>query len=740
MTANRPALDWAPDLLAFLRRSWKVLALSCAAALGLGAAYMLTATPRFTASSNVMVDVQAGAPFRQQTAAVDSQYANGIAESQAEVLGSIGLAREVVRTLKLADDQEFLENGRSHLGDLLAIVMAPFSAKSTLTAESRESDAAELLTRMIKVKRIGVSFILDLDVTSHSAALSARLANALVDAFAESGLSAKSVNTRRAGLWMQGRVGELQTQAVDADSAVQAFKAQAGIVDTDKGLMNERHLGELNSQLVLARARVADTKARLDRITQLLAAGAPPGDVSDALANTVIIHLREQYVDVARQAAEWQSKLGPTHVAVVQAQAKLHDIEVQIQQEVRRIADGTASDYAVALSNQTAIEAQLASLVADADRTNVNLVQLRALQSRAATYNAIYGDFLQRYTQAVQDQSFPISDVRVVTRAAVPSRQSWPKGLIVLGGALALGLMLGFAIAMMREALDRSLRDAGQVRALLGLPCLGVLPVLKLRKPARLDRRAAAAPVSAREIAAPPPILRQAVLQPFSPYAEVIRGLRTRIERTREGRREMNVIGFVSALPGEGKSTVSANFAFSLAQAGVRTLLVDGDLRRHTLSRTLAPDAAAGIAEIHGGSAGVAEAIWHDPSSGLSFLPSAAAQGQARGLAAPLTGLHGPLTEVLLTQLRAMFDTIIIDLPPMTPVADAAAATPVMAGVVMVIEWGKTSRDVVQECLENAGIAPQRLLGVVLNRSELDTVPYYPNLRPAPAARALTPA
>ena len=130
----------------------------------------------------------------------------------------------------------------------------------------------------------------------------------------------------------------------------------------------------------------------------------------------------------------------------------------------------------MALSNQKDIENQLAALVTAGDQTNNNLVHLRELQSQADAYKSLHDNFLVRYTQAVQDQSFPISEVQVVTRASVPLRKSWPKAIIVLAGGVFLGLAMGFGIALLREALDKGLHTASQVRNTLGLPCLGMLP------------------------------------------------------------------------------------------------------------------------------------------------------------------------------------------------------------------------------------------------------------------------
>ncbi|MEA2736877.1 MAG: polysaccharide biosynthesis transport protein [Acetobacteraceae bacterium] len=720
MTAKIALFDWAPDLIAFLRRAWVTVAISTTIIGMVAVAYLLFATARFTASSTVFIDMQAAAPFKADNTPIDSQFANGIAESQVEVLESEGLARVVVDRLHLADNPAFMANGNSLFNTVLGVLLAPLSTPMPQRADSHETAAVEVLTKMIKVKRVGLSFILELSVVSRDPVMSARLANALIDAFVDYGLDAKGANTRRASVWLQQRIAELQQQATSADRAVQVFKAQAGIVDTDKGLMNERHLGELNSQLVLARARTADAEARLNRIHQIMQTGTWTGDVSDALNNLVITHLREQYVDAARQAAEWSAQVGPKHAAVLQMNDKLKDIQVQIQSELKRIANSAESDRLMALSNQKSIEDQLAGLVTAGDQTNENLVHLRALQSAADTYRSLRDNFLVRYTQAVQDQSFPISEVQVVTRAAVPLRKSWPKAIIVLAAAAFLGLAIGFAIALLREALDKGLRTAAQVRAAFGLPCLGMLPALKPWS--RRDRKPAPATPGERKIVAPP-LMRQTSLAPFSPYAESIRGLRIRLTRTRERRRDVNVLGCVSALPGEGKSTLSANFAFFLAEAGFRTVLVDGDLRKRTLSNVLAPACRSGFVDVMTGLLPLDDVLWHDAASGLAFLP-AAVDRSGIGLAR-LPSLAGPGAQALLASLRAEFDFVVIDLPAMLPVSDAAAASNLVDGVVMVVEWGRTPEDVVRECIEHTAIDPTRLLGVVLNKVDMKSMRHY---------------
>jgi succinoglycan biosynthesis transport protein ExoP len=725
---NSRVLDWVPDLFVFLRRSWRLVLAGAVLATALGVIYLLVANAKFTASSAVMIDIKAATPFQVQPDVIDSQYASGIAESELEILQSMGVARDVVRTLKLQDDPVFLSNGSSLVRRALGLLAQPFSRTPPATADSGETQAAELLTHMIHVQRIGMSFILELDVTTNSAVLSTQLNNALVDAFIAAGLEAKNVNTKRASIWLQQRIAELQGQAAAADRAVQEFKAEARIVDTDKGLMDAQRMGELTSQLVLARARVADASARRDRVRQVVANGVTNEGVSDELDNQVIIHLREQYVDAANQASEWTARVGANHAAVLQVRARMKEIQNQIRAELDRIAEGAESDYRVAVSNQSDIERQFDGLVSEADRTNLNLVRLRALQTASDTYKALYEDFLQRYTEAVQNQSFPISNIRVVTRATQPLRQSWPIVLVILGGSLGAGIVLGLIAAMVRDSLDRGIHTGAQIQAGLGLPCLGMLPILRgpdsdMGAQRRRMPAAASAP-DARAIVAPA-ILRQVMVKPFSPYAEAIRGLRFKLARLSAGRRDGGVIGCVSARPGEGKTTISANFAFFLASAGFRTLLVDWDLRRQSLSQMLSPGRQSGFADVASGAVALENALWNEPATGLTFLPAAAfrdagAAGRMRDPDAILSGFGE-----LLATLRARFDYIVVDLPAMLPVVDAAVAARLMDGVLIVVEWGKTPLAVVQDSIAQSQIDPERLLGVVLNKADLDQVGDY---------------
>jgi len=728
MQSNETGFDWIPDLAAFVRQRWPTVAVTTAAAMVLATSYIVVARPKFTATATILIDTQAAASFQQQPSVADSQFANGIVESQVEVLQSAGVAVGVVRKLGLTRDEAFLSNGHSLINSVIGPIQRLFAAALVPTPEGEETAAAELLDKMIDVKRIGASYVLDLSVWSIDPEMSARLANAVVDAYVEAGLNGKSDNTRRASNWLEQRISQLHDQAIAADQAVQTFKTSANIVTTDKGLMNERHLGELNSQVVLARAHTAEARGRYDQTQAILRNGLFTGDVSDALQNLVIVHLREQYVDAARQAAGWEAKLGPDHVAVTTMKARMKDIETQIQSEVQRIANGYQNDYDMATKSQADIESQLAGLVTDADATNNNLVRLRALQSSADTYRSLYQNFLQRYTQAVQDQSFPISEAQVVTSARTPLRKSHPKVAIILGAAAMLGLTLGFAIAFCREAMENSsasIRKTAQIAASLGIPSLGMLPIVKTRQ--RVAAAETARPAGDRMIGNVPETLRQALLSPTGAFAETIRGLRVRMTRTHSGPANVRVIGCVSAEPGEGKSTVCANLALSLAQSGFRTLLLDGDFYKQTLSCLLAPERLSGFTAVASGTIPAAKAIWHHSETNLDFLPADTGARQV--------DFGSAQARQLIARLRETYEYIVIDMPAVS--ADALSAAGAIDGYLLVIEWGVTPVDVVKETMADLGDG--HFLGAVLNKVNFAKLARSPAGYYSPLAAAKTP-
>jgi succinoglycan biosynthesis transport protein ExoP len=721
---DRP-FAWLPDLLTFLRRRWKIAAMTLVCTLVLATGYLLFATPKFTATAALLIDTQAAATLQNQPTVNDSQYINGLVESQVEVVQSDGVARAVVQKLHLASDPAFLANGQGLLSSAIGYVAGLFASDTQYNTEQRDTLAAQLLEKMIDVKRLGESYVLNVSVTARDPIMAARLANGVASAYADIGLGAKSQATRRASTWMDDRAGQLRQQAISADEKVQTYKAAHNIVDTDKGLMDEHELSELSKQLILAHANTAQTEARYEQIQSIMKNGVYVGNVMDALQDDVITKLREEYVTDQRMHSLWASRYGENNGSVQNLAQQMATIQRSIQGELARIAQGFHSAYQSAEASEAALQQKLAQLTQDSNGINQQMVALRSLQSQADTYRTLYASFLQRYTQALQDESFPVAQAEVITTAEAPVKKSWPKPPLVLTAAGVLGLGLGFALAIMRDTLDRGIRTGAQLRAGLGLDCLGMMPMIANTGRKRLHRRRdIERHAAARSLASWPALLRLGGTDPMSQVADVMRRTRVRIAQFGTEKQGGKVIGCVSARSGEGKSTISANLASCMARAGMRTLLIDWDLRKHTLTTALAAGHPPGFVDLVAGpESAVTNVLWHDPVSQLRFLPGGSGSGST--LPCAVEALNVPSAHALIDALRQHYDCIVVDLPAMEAAADADAAASMTDALLLVVEWGRTDIETLVECLAGTQAIAPRLMGAVLNKVDLRALRRY---------------
>src|SRR6202011_1334218 len=224
--------------------------------------------------------------------------------------------------------------------------------------------------------------------------------------------------------------------------------------------MSEQQLAELSSALVQARANTAEAKARLDRVNQILREDNPDpankntATVADSLRNEVVTKLRQQYLEIAPREAEWSRRYGHTHLAAVNLRNQMADIRHSLGDELRRIAETYKSDYEIAKSRQDSVEQSLSSIVSQSQVTNQAQIQLRELESTSQTFRALYDNFLQRYMESVQQQSFPITEARLITKATPPAQKDYRKTFLGLAVVPVGGLLLGFALAFFRELMD----------------------------------------------------------------------------------------------------------------------------------------------------------------------------------------------------------------------------------------------------------------------------------------------
>ncbi|WP_245295033.1 polysaccharide biosynthesis tyrosine autokinase [Pararhizobium antarcticum] len=714
-------------LLGAARRQWKIVLVAAVVAVLLGAAYALSAVPLYTASSTVLID-------RQNSAVVDqlSTIAGGVDDeasvlSQIELLKSDTIGLAVVDKLGLVDNPEFNASTESPLGTVLSvfksIVNVPgwFASSSTDIADINELKRRSALSTVlgnVGVSRVGRTYVISISYTSASPTLSASIAGGIADAYLTDKLDSKYDATRRASTWLQDRIEELKQKSLESDLAVQKFRTSSGLLTSDGRLVSDQQLTELNSAMIVAQADTAKAQAKFDRIRSIIANGQNDAIVSEVLDSSISNNLREKYLEASKREAEIADRLGTNHSQAVRLRGEMREYERLMFEELNRIAESYQSELDVSKSREKSLASSVALASGVSALAGETQVQLRELERSAETYKNLYQTFLQRYQEAIQQQSFPITEARIISRATPPQGPSHPRKSLILALSLIMGCAAGAGIGAFREFRDRFFRTGEQVREVLGVEYLGHAPLV-----ASTDRKAAeidAESTHPRSIRKASPIYNHAIDHPLSAFAETLRSAKIAADLNLPGKGS-KIIGVVSILPGEGKSTVSINFAELLANQGARTVLIDADLRNPGATRALGKHADAGLLEAVLEQRPVRDMLLMNAKTKLAFLPAVV----KRRIPHSSELLSSLAMSQVLSEVSANADYVVVDLPPLGPVVDARAIASKIDGFIFVVEWGRTARSIVKQTLENEPLIAAKCLGVILNKVDEDKLKLY---------------
>jgi len=710
--------------LGFLLRQYLVILFLVLLAGVAGVIFLVTTPPTYTAQAKIFIGTQQKAQFiQQQSLFAEAPIDSTQMESQMQILQSKAIVESVVENLKLADDPEFASPSVGLIRRVLQVLTtstAEPKLDATSTAEPK-LDATETaiatLTDRLSVKRVGLSFLIEIGASSRSPDKSARIANAVAAAYIDDQQKTKHQANRVASTWLQERLQQLSEQTTTAERAVVEFKQQNNIVSAAGKRIDEQDLGDLSARLADARTHTSDLLARLTRIESIIRSWNPnatlAASVSEELTSPILTPLRQQYLDLSRREAEYSAQYGRDHHAVVNLRNKLRDLRTSALDELRRIAQSYKSEYEIAKQRQAEIEKRLDQVISQSQTANKAQVRLRELESTAATYHSLYESFLQRYTGAMQQDSFPLTDTRIISLASPQTINVKPKPLPIFALSLIGGIALGVGAGLLRDLMDRVFRTSSQVQLLLQVPCIAMVPLLKTSV-SRRRQRADNTP-DKRIIARDASMFWEVVDSPMSLFAESIRSIKL---ATHYGAGPNQVIGLTSSLPNEGKSTIAAAFAQLAARAGGRVIIVDCDLRVPSLSRRLAPGATAGIVDVISGTRSLEQTVWRDPATNLFFLPAVTSAFSSEVL-------ESKLTKRLIDKLRESFDFVVVDLPPLVPIVDARAAAHLVDCMILVIEWGRTKVSVVQHALETIPNLHEGVIGAVLNKTNMSHLAQY---------------
>jgi capsular exopolysaccharide synthesis family protein len=676
------------------------------------AALLVTAraTPRYSAQAQVMLNVRQSQVLDSQQVLSNLPAETGVVDSEVEVLQSRDLARQVAEALRLENDPEFNWALRKPGGLGALIARAQGRSLRTPTPPTSPDEirlgrerAASALQGGLKVQRMGLTYIIGVSFTSLNPEKSARIANAFAGQYIANQVSDKGGANRQANTFLEERLNQLRGEVQSAEAAVEAYRSANNLLTSSGATLTEQEVSTYNQQLATAQADQAVEEARLRAARSQLARGSTGGDVGEALQSSVVGQLRGQRSTVAARVADLQARYGPEWPALLRARQELAAIDGQIQAEIQRVISNLEARVQVARDRTGSLRSTLGQTRGALANNNAASVRLNELERNAQSVRTLYEGLLERYQETTNQAGNETADSRMLQAArasGTPSSPNIPVNL-VLGFILALGC--GLAAVVLVELMDDGLITSEDVQRRLGLPMLGTVPLM-MSTADRKDRRMA-----------PTEYLLE---RPLSAFAESFRTLRTSIMYAKLGT-AAKVVVVTSALPGEGKTTTAVCLAISAAQAGLKVVIVDCDIRRRNVSRLLGVDAEFGLLDVLDGSKGLGDVLLKGEASGAWVLPIAKRDFTPREV------FNTPEMSALISRLREDFDMVILDTAPVLAVAETRVLASQADAVMFLARWRKTPAKAAEAALRSLEQSEATVVGAVLTQVDVQEQARY---------------
>ncbi len=674
-----------------LRHRWSILAI-VAAALLLGVASILLSRPIYKAGASVQIDQQAAKVLGTEDAEqVTTGDADRFLQTQLDVLRSRDLAERVVDKLRLADDTRYRE------------VMRLKGAQEEKDAARRRAAATDALQQAMSVTLPRMSRVARISVATGDAALSARLANAYVDAYISSTLQRRFDQSTYSRQFLAGQLDQTRVKLENSERAMIGFARAAGLIEVGPGGTDSAAAGSGQSlktaDLVQLNDAYASAKAaRIAAQQQWAQAQATPVmSLSEVLSNLAVQRLTEQLAEARVGYREMRERLKDGHPNVQQKAAAVAAMERELQQLAASIKTSIRDRYMVALRQEQSLAATVGGLKGETLAERDRSVQYNILRREVDTNRALYEALLQRFKEVSAEAGVTTNNISLIDAAIVPTRPASPRPLLNMGVALLLGLVGAGAWVVGREQLTDAVRTPDDVTGRVGLALLGVTP--------QVDGDIS-------------PI--EALRDPKTPFSEAIHAIRAGLElSTAQG--VPASLSLTSARSSEGKSTLAWALAREFALAGKTVALVDADMRAPMVHRLTGLSNKTGLSQLLAGQADIAGVIHKSAIPGLSVIPSGPLPPD------PTLLLDGRRLADVIAALKAGHDLVLVDGPPVLGLADALQIAANTAATILVIEAADTRLANLKTALARLRATHTHPIGAILSRFDAKKYGYGEN-------------
>jgi succinoglycan biosynthesis transport protein ExoP len=737
----RPAkMEKPPDLLAWWRvvrkRRWTVLT-AFFVLFGTVLIGSIVEKPLYRAKAMIEIDKEDPSVANPQELFQVDEVSDAYLETQYKVLASDDLAERVIHQLALERQAEFLP----------AAINWPWSASAPPTPPTQPAGEGEsvpeplvretVLKRFqdrLDVRPVRRSRAVEIRFDSQNPELAARAVNAVVDNYIQKNFQARWDAAQKASSWLSLQLQDLKSKLEKSEDDLQKYAADNGLLylETGKGgsesIVNQSVLG-VQDELTKAQADRFE-KESIYRLVQSGDFGSLPGVFDNKLLQDLTVRL----TDLQREHAQLAATFTEDYPKVKEIQSQITEIQNSLERERRRAAQKISNDYFAALRREKLVRQSFAATQAEANHVAEKSVQYGILSREVDTNKGLYEGLLERLKEAGVSAGLKAGNIRVVDPGTVPFKPIAPNFPLNLGLATFLGLGLGIGMAFLKEHLDQTIRYSEDVFNYLGVPVIGFVPTVgalngkKQKGIARADRELNLGLTESRGAAGGVLVDAQSRndlgIRKGSAFSEAFRELRTSVILSSTGR-FANSILVTSAQPGEGKTTVAVNLAYSLAQLGQPVLLIDADMRRPSIQKYF-PQKGSLLSSYLAGHGAWQEMVYPTSVRGLSVLHCGPIPENPSEL------LSSDRMRAMLQESMVTYRFVILDSPPLLNRADSRILGSMVGATILVVKGGETPRQVVQYAESQARSVGTNLIGVVLNNldASLNDYSYYSVSRP----------
>lgn len=652
----------------------------------------LLMTPRYTAESTIEISREADQVASFQGVERDVSVADQeFYQTQYGLLMARSLAERVAAQLGLVDDPAFFAMFNAEVQDGPAFERVGSGYVASGRAE-RQRIAGQVLLDNVMIEPTRLSRLVDISFTSPDPELSARIANAWAEAFIQTNLERKVEAASYGREVLQRQLSEYKDRLDESQRQLVAYASNEEIINlpsqgsgegtsTQERSIVADNLSALNSALNQATADRIDAEARYRR------AGAASSTLA-ALSNPAVNSLRQRRAELSSQYQQLMVRFEPGYPAAQAIQSQIDQLDRSIAQEEARVSGSARASYDQAVARENQLQQRVNALKDDFLDLRRRSIQYNIYQQEVDTNRELYDGLLQRFKEIGVAAGVGVNNIAIVDAADVPVRPSSPRLLLNLAVSILAGLVLGVALAMGFEQLDETIADPMELQRRLGMPLLGSVPRVE-------------------ETQTP----REALLDRKSELVDAYLAIQTNLAFTTEYG-VPRTFSVTSTRPAEGKSTTALSLAATLARAGKKVVLIDGDMRSPSVHHLGNVKHERGVSNFLSGDDDLDSMTFNMTDLNMTAMSAGPIPPNAAEL---LTGSRFPL---LLERLLAKFDHVVVDSPPVMGLADAPLIASHVEGVIYAVESRGIRSSLVQTALSRLRKSNAKIFGGILTKFE----------------------